>query len=88
MVVEQVNDGTLDSEDEVTVPGAKMALRTTTITTPKGQGTDPVEVKSAALEAISDANEIVVLTAADPQRDGGGLDRDAVIDSFRFVAGA
>ncbi len=87
VVAEQVNGGKLDSEDEVTVRGAKRALRTTT-TTPKGRGTDPVEVKSAALEAISDANDIVVLTAADPQRDGSGLDPDAVIDSFRFVASA
>lgn len=87
VVVEQVNDGTLDSEKEVKLAGAKKTLRTTATMPPRG-GSDPVEVKSAALEILRDDGDVVVLTAADPQRDGAGLDREAVIDSFRFAESA
>lgn len=83
VVVERVNDGKLDSEGEVELQGARKALRTVS-TLPAGQGTAPVEVKSAALEAVR-GEDIVVLTAAEPQRDGSGLDVEAVVDSLRFV---
>lgn len=84
VVVEQANGGEVESEEEVALAGAKKALRTST-RTPAKTGTDPVEVTSAALDVLRENGDVVVFTAATPQRDGSSLDQEAVVGSFRFA---
>jgi hypothetical protein len=84
IVVKDVNDAKIDSDKSVDIPGAKKALRASA-TTPPGRGTDPVEVKADSLDVLRDNDDVVVLTVAAPQRDGGDtLDPGAVVDSFRL----
>ena len=83
IVIREVNDGEIDSDDGVEIPGAKEALRLST-TTPPGRGTDPVEVRSDSLDVLRDNGDVVVLIAASPQRDGQELDTAAVVESLRF----
>jgi hypothetical protein len=84
IVVKDVNDAKIDSDKSVDIPGAKKALRASA-TTPPGRGTDPVEVKADSLDVLRDNDDVVVLTVAAPQRDGGDeLDPAAVVDTFRL----
>jgi hypothetical protein len=83
IVVRDVNNGKIDSDESVDVPGAKKALRSTA-TVPAEQGSDPVEVKSDNLDLVRDNNDVVNLTVAAPQRDGQDFDPSAVVDSFRL----
>ena len=83
IVVRDVNNGKIDSDESVDIPGAKKALRSTA-TVPAEQGSDPVEVKSDNLDLVRDNNDVVNLTVAAPQRDGDDFDPAAVVDSFRL----
>jgi hypothetical protein len=83
IVIRQVNEGEIDADEAVDIPGAKEALRLST-TTPPGRGTDPVEVQSESLDVLRDNGDVVVLIAASPQRDGQELDTAAVVESLRF----
>jgi hypothetical protein len=83
IVVKQVNDAKIDSDEPVDVPGAKQALRATA-TTPPGRGNDPVEVKADSLDVLRDNDDVVVLTVASPQRGGQELDPSAIVDTFRL----
>ena len=83
IVVKQVNDARIDSDGPVDIPGAKKALRAKA-TTPPGRGNDPVEVKADSLDVLRDNDDVVVLTAASPQRGGQEFDPSAVIDTFRL----
>ena len=83
IVVRDVNNGKIDSDESVDIPGAKKALRSTA-TVPADQGSDPVEVKSDNLDLVRDNDDVVNLTVAAPQRDGQDLDPAAVVDSFRL----
>jgi hypothetical protein len=83
VVIKTVNDGKIDSDGPVDIPGARKALMAKTTTPPK-RGSDPVEVKASSLDVLRDNGDVVMLTAAAPQRDGGGLDPDAVVSSFRI----
>ena len=82
LVIRDVNDGEIDSDAEVDIPGADQALRATA-TTPPGQGSDPVEVKADSLDVLR-GDDVVTLTAAAPDRDGQELDPSAVVDTFRL----
>jgi hypothetical protein len=84
IVIKTVNGGKIESDGPVDIPGAQKALMARTATPPR-RGTDPVEVKSASLDVLRDDGDVVVLTAAAPQRGGGGLDPQAVISSFRLA---
>ena len=81
-MLRDVNNGEIDSDESVDIPGAKEALRAK-VTTPPGRGSDPVEVSTDSLDVLRDNGDVVVLTAAAPQRDGQPLDPTAVVDSFR-----
>ncbi len=83
IVIRDVNHAKIDSDDSVEIPGAKQALHAST-TTPPGRGTDPVEVHSNSLDVLRDNGDVVVLTAASPQRDGSKFDTQAVVDTFRL----
>ena len=83
IVVRDVNNGKIESDEEVDVPGSKKALRAKTVT-PAGRGTDPVEVRSDGLDVLRDNGDVIGFTAATPQRDGQELDIAAVVDSFRL----
>ena len=83
IVVRDVNNGKIDSDESVDIPGAKKALRSTA-TVPAEQGSDPVEVKSDNLDLVRENNDVVNLTVAAPQRDGQDFDPAAVVDSFRL----
>jgi hypothetical protein len=83
IVVRDVNNGKIDSDESVDIPGAKKALRSTA-TVPADQGSDPVEVKSDNLDLVRDNDDVVNLTVAAPQRDGQDFDPAAVVDSFRL----
>ena len=52
--------------------------------TPPGRGTDPIEVRSDSLDVLRDNGDVVVLTAAAPQREGSEFDTEAVVSSFRL----
>lgn len=82
IVVRDVNNGKIESDDTVDVPGAKTAQRSTTVT-PPGQGTDPVEVHSDGLDLVRENNDVVFFTVAVPQRDGK-IDPAPIVDSFRL----
>jgi hypothetical protein len=82
IVVKEVNDGKIESDDEVDVPGADQALRAKTAT-PPGRGTDPVEVRSDSLDVLR-GDDVIWLIAASPEREGQSFDATAVIDSFRL----
>jgi hypothetical protein len=82
LVIREANDGKIESDEKVDVPGAEQALRATTAT-PPGRGTDPVEVKSDSLDVLR-GDDVIWLIAASPQRDDQALDAAAVIDSFRL----
>ena len=83
IAVRDVNNGKIDSDESVDIPGAKKALRSTA-TVPADQGSDPVEVKSDNLDLVRDNGDVVNLTVAAPQRDGQDFDPAAVVDSFRL----
>ena len=83
IVVRDVNNGKIDSDESVDIPGAKKALRSTA-TVPADQGSDPVEVKSDNLDLVRDNDDVVNLTVAAPQRDDQDFDPSAVVDSFRL----
>ena len=83
IVVRDVNDGEIGSDEPVDIPGAKKALRATS-TTPPGRGTDPVEVKADSLDVLRENDDVVVFTAASPQREGQSFDVAAVVESFRL----
>ena len=67
--IRDVNDGKIDSDEEVEIPGAKQALRATA-TTPPGRGSDPVEVKADSLDVLRDNDDVIVLTVASPAARG------------------
>ena len=83
IVVRDVNNGKIESDESVDVPGAKKALRSTA-TVPADQGSDPVDVKSDNLDLVRENDDVVNLTVAAPQRDGQDFDPAAVVDSFRL----
>ena len=83
LVIRDVNDGKIDSDEEVDIPGSKEALRATA-TTPPGQGSDPVEVKADSLDVRRENDDVVVLTVASPQRKGESFDAAAIVDTFRL----
>ena len=83
IVVREVNDGKIDSDEPVDIPGAKKALRAAA-TTPPGRGSDPVEVKADSLDVLRDNNDVVTLIVAAPQRDGAKFDPSSVVDTFRL----
>jgi hypothetical protein len=83
VVLRDVNDGKIESDEEVDVEGAEKALRAV-VTTPPGQGNDPVEVKADSLDVLRPNGDLVVLTAAAPQRGEPELDPAAVVESFRL----
>jgi hypothetical protein len=83
LVIRDVNDGKIDSDEEVDIPGAKQALRATA-TTPPGQGSDPVEVKADSLDVLGENDDVMVLTVASPQRAGQKFDPAKIVDSFRL----
>ena len=83
IVVKEVNDAKIDSDEAVDIPGAKKALRASA-TTPPGRGNDPVEVKADSLDVLRDNDDVVVLTVASPQRGADKLDPAAVVDTFRL----
>ncbi len=83
LVIRDVNDGKIESDEEVDIPGSKEALRATA-TTPPGQGSDPVEVKADSLDVRRENDDVVVLTVASPQRKGESFDAAAIVDSFRL----
>lgn len=86
IVIRDVNDADIESDDAVDIPGAKQALHASTVT-PPGRGTDPIEVRSDSLDVLRDNGDVVVLTAAAPQRDGSKFDTEAVVSSFRLGDG-
>ena len=83
IVIRDVNNGKIESDDPIDVPGAKQALRASTVT-PPGRGTDPIEVRSDSLDVLRDNGDVIVLTAAAPQREGSEFDTEAVVKSFRL----
>jgi hypothetical protein len=83
IVVRDVNNASIDSDEPVEIPGAKEALRAKS-TTPPGRGTDPVEVKADSLDVHRENGDVVVFTVAAPQREGETFDPAAVVDSFRL----
>ncbi len=83
IVIRDVNDAKIESDEPVEIPGAKEALRAATVT-PPGRGTDPIEVRSHSLDVLRDNGDVVVLTAAAPQREGSEFDTEAVVSSFRL----
>ena len=83
IVVRDVNNGKIESDEEVEVPGSKRALRSTTVT-PPGRGNDPVEVRSDGLDLLRDNNDVVLFSVASPQRDGQEFDPAPIVDSFRL----
>ena len=84
IVVTDVNNGKVSSDEEVDVPGSKRALRSTTVT-PPGRGTDPVEVRSDGLDLVRENDDVVFFSAAAPQRDGQTFDPAPIVDSFRLT---
>lgn len=83
LVIRDVNEGKIDSDEEVEIPGAKEALRATA-TTPAGRGSDPVEVKADSLDVRRENDDVVVLTVASPEREGQSFDAAAIVDTFRL----
>jgi hypothetical protein len=83
IVIRDVNDAKIESDEPVEIPGAEQALRAATVT-PPGRGSDPIEVRSNSLDVLRDNGDVVVLTAAAPQRDGSKFDTEAVVKSFRL----
>jgi hypothetical protein len=83
IVIRDVNEGKIESDEAVEIPGAKEALQVSTVT-PPGRGTDPIEVRSSSLDVLRDNGDVVVLTAAAPQREGSEFDTEAVVSSFRL----
>jgi hypothetical protein len=84
VILRDVNDGKIESDDEVEIDGAEKALRAV-VTTPPGKGNDPVEVKADSLDVLRSNGDLVVLTAAAPQRGEPELDPSAVVESFRLA---
>jgi hypothetical protein len=83
IVLKDVNDGKIESDGEVEIAGAKQALRAK-VSTPPGQGTDPVEVKADSLDVLRDNDDMVVFTVASPERAGQSFNAAAVVESFRL----
>ena len=83
IVIRDVNNAKIESDEAVEIPGAKEALHAATVT-PPGRGTDPIEVRSDSLDVLRDNGDVVVLTAAAPQREGSEFDTEAVVSSFRL----
>jgi hypothetical protein len=83
IVIRDVNNAKIESDEAVEIPGAKEALHASTVT-PPGRGTDPIEVRSNSLDVLRDNGDVIVLTAAAPQREGSEFDTEAVVSSFRL----
>ena len=83
IVVRDVNNGKIESDEEVDVPGSKRALRSRTVT-PPGRGSDPVEVRAEGLDVLRDNGDVIGFTVASPQRDGQEFDPAPIVDSFRL----
>ena len=83
IVVTDVNNGKVESDEEVEVPGSKRALRSTTVT-PPGRGTDPVEVRSDGLDLVRENDDVVFFSVAAPQREGQTFDPAPIVESFRL----
>jgi hypothetical protein len=83
IVIRDVNNAKIESDEAVEIPGAEEALRAATVT-PPGRGTDPIEVRSNSLDVLRDNGDVIVLTAAAPQREGSEFDTEAVVSSFRL----
>ena len=83
IVVRDVNNGKIESDEEVDVPGSKRALRSKTVT-PAGRGSDPVEVRAEGLDVLRDNGDVIGFTVASPQRDGQEFDPAPIVDSFRL----
>ena len=83
IVVRDVNNGKIESDEEVDVPGSKRALRSKTVT-PPGRGSDPVEVRAEGLDVLRDNGDVIGFTVAAPQRGGQEFDTAPIVDSFRL----
>ena len=83
IVIRDVNNAKIESDEPVEIPGSKQALSASTVT-PPGRGTDPIEVRSNSLDVLRDNGDVVVFTAASPQRDGSKFDTQAVVETFRL----
>jgi hypothetical protein len=86
IVIRDVNNAKIESDEPVEIPGSKQALSASTVT-PPGRGTDPIEVRSNSLDVLRENGDVVVLTAAAPQRDGSKFDTEAVVKSLRLGGG-
>jgi hypothetical protein len=86
IVIRDVNNAKIESDEAIEIPGAKEALQAST-TTPPGRGTHPIEVRSDSHDVLRDNGDVIVLTAAAPQREGSKFDTEAVVKSFRLGGG-
>jgi hypothetical protein len=86
IVIRDVNKGKIESDEPVEIPGSEQALSVSTVT-PPGRGTDPIEVRSDSLDVLRGNGDVIVLTAAAPQRDGSKFDTEAVVKSLRLGDG-
>ncbi len=84
IVVRDVNNGKIESDEEVELPGSERALRSKTVT-PPGRGSDPVEVRAEGLDVLRDNGDVIGFTVASPQRDGQEFDPAPIVDSFRLA---
>lgn len=84
VIVETVNKGKIDSQDEIDVDGASKALRQHQTTPARPGSTDPVEVKATTLDIVTAGGDVVGFGAAAPQRGTPAFDPDVVADSFRL----
>ena len=84
-VLKSVSEAKIDSDEKVSVPGAKEARRLK-VTVPPGAGSDPVEVRTDSLDLLRDNGDTLTVVAAAPQRDGDKdeLDPAKVIESVRL----
>jgi len=87
IVLREVNNGKIDQDEPVDIPGADKALRASG-TTPPGKGRDPAPVKADSLDVLTPNGDMLVLTAASPQRGEPELDPTAVVESFRLDGGS
>jgi hypothetical protein len=84
VVLRELNDGEISSDEAVEIPGAEKALRAIG-TTPPGKGNDPVEVKADSLDVLRSNGDVLTFTVAAPQRGEPELDPEAVVQSFRLA---
>jgi hypothetical protein len=85
VVIKTVNDGKIESDEEVELAGATKALQVRSSSPPR-RGTDPVPVKARSLDVLRKGGDVLEIVAAAPQRKGETtVDPDAVISSFRLT---